>query len=102
MFTDIAAPNNQYEDFKLPLVASLEHEIIISTSINVIYAEAYPLKDFRTMQFLDWFVKEQDEEEKNADDLCKRFDMFASNSRGLYQIPPHDGRPCQSLTLPFN
>ena len=82
----IAAPNKHYKDFKQPLEGSLEHEIFISTSINTIYAEAYALKDFRTMQFLDWFVKEQGEEEKNADDLCKRFDLFASDARGLYLL----------------
>jgi len=64
----------------------LEHEILISTSINNIYAEAYALKDFRTIQFLEWFVKEQGEEEKNADDLCKRFDLFASDAHGLYLL----------------
>ena len=86
VFDDIAAPNKHYKDFKQPLEGSLEHEIFISTSINTIYAEAYTLKDFRTMQFLDWFVKEQGEEEKNADDLCKRFDLFASDARGLYLL----------------
>jgi ferritin len=86
VFENISAPNKQYTDFKQPLEGSLEHEILISTSINTIYAEAYSLKDFRTMQFLDWFVKEQGEEEKNADDICKRFDLFATDARGLYLL----------------
>jgi ferritin len=38
------------------------------------------------MQFLDWFVKEQGEEEKNVDDLCKRFDLFGTDPRGLYLL----------------
>jgi len=41
-----------------------KHELYISQSINDIYAVAYELKEFKTMQFLDWFVKEQGEEEK--------------------------------------
>jgi len=86
VFEAIASPDNLYKDFKHPLEETLEHEISISTSINAIYAEAYALKDFRTMQFLDWFVKEQGEEEKNANDLCKRFDLFASDPRGLYLL----------------
>ena len=86
ILNDIAAPGKNYEDFKQPLAGSLEHEILISTSINNIYAEAYALKDFRTIQFLEWFVKEQGEEEKNADDLCKRFDLFASDAHGLYLL----------------
>jgi ferritin len=86
IFEEIAAPNKHYKDFKHPLEGSLEHEIFISSSINAIYAEAYALKDFRTMQFLDWFVKEQGEEEKNANELCKRFDLFATDPRGLYLL----------------
>ena len=82
----IAAPNQQYTDFKQPLVASLKHEIFISASINDIYAEAYALKDFKTMQFLDWFVKEQGEEEQKSDDLNKRYDLFGTDPRGLYLL----------------
>ena len=43
-------------------------------------------KDFRTTQFLDWFVKEQGEEEKNADDLIKRFELFGNDSKGLFLL----------------
>jgi len=86
VLTDIVSPNKHYTDFKQPLEGSLEHEIYITTSINHIFDEAYSLKDFKTVQFLEWFVKEQGEEEKNADDLCKRFDMFGTDPRGLYLL----------------
>ena len=33
------------------------------------------------MQFLDWFVKEQGEEEKNAADLIKKMELFGSEKR---------------------
>ena len=38
------------------------------------------------MQFLDWFVKEQVEEEKNADDLIKKMKLFGSDAKGLYAL----------------
>jgi len=38
------------------------------------------------MQFLDWFVKEQGEEEKNADSLLKRFDLYGNDPRSLYML----------------
>lgn len=82
----IAAPNTKFSDFKQPLELTLEHEYYITKSINDIYAEAYALKDFRTMQFLDWFVKEQGEEEQNTDDLVKRFDLFGSDPKSLYLL----------------
>ena len=82
----IAAPDQKFADFKQPLIATLKHEITITDSINTIYAEAYTLKDFKTMQFLDWFVKEQGEEEKNSEDLIKRYDLFGTDPRGLYLL----------------
>jgi ferritin len=58
----------------------------VTASIDNIYAVAYSLKDFRTMQFLDWFVKEQGEEEKNTEDIVKRYDLFGNDARGLYLL----------------
>ena len=65
---------------------AFEHEQYITASINAIYEEAHNNKDFRTMQFLDWFIKEQGEEEKNADENIKKFDLFANDSKGLYML----------------
>ena len=70
----------------MPLATALEHEYMVSARINDIYAAAYELKDFRTMQFLDWFVKEQGEEEQNTDELLKRYDLFGSDPKGLYML----------------
>ncbi|HPT42513.1 MAG TPA: ferritin [Paludibacteraceae bacterium] len=82
----IAAPGLKYANLKAPLEEALKHEYFITSSINDIYAAAYEVKDFRTMQFLDWFVKEQGEEEQNTDDLCKRFDLFGSDPKSLYLL----------------
>ena len=38
------------------------------------------------MQFLDWFVKEQGEEEKNAEDLLKKMELFGSDPKSLYLL----------------
>ena len=64
----------------------LEHEILVTSLINNIYAEEYNEKDFRTMQFLDWFVKEQGEEETNANDLITKYELFGSDAKGLYML----------------
>ncbi len=82
----IDAPNREYADFKTPLTASLEHEQYVTSLIHTIYGESVKVNDFRTTQFLDWFVKEQGEEEKNIDDLIKRYDLFGSDSKGLYML----------------
>ena len=66
--------------------AGLEHEEYVTSLINTIYAPAYDVKDFRAMQFLDWFVKEQGEEETNANDLITKYELFGSDPRGLYLL----------------
>ena len=83
---DVMAPNFSYQNFREPLSAAFEHEKKVTASINNIYARAYSLKDFRTMQFLDWFVKEQGEEEKNTEDLIKKYDLFGTDPKGLYLL----------------
>lgn len=82
----IDAPSFKYENFREPLVMALEHEQFVTASINTIYEEAYNIRDFRTMQFLDWFIKEQGEEEKNSDDNIKKYDLFGNDSKGLYTL----------------
>ena len=68
------------------LLAGLEHEKLVTSLINNIYSEAYDDRDFRTMQFLDWFVKEQGEEETNANDLITKMTLFGSDPKGLYML----------------
>ena len=82
----IDAPNKDFENFRDPLTAVLKHEQYVTALINNIYAEAMKVNDFRTLQFLDWFVKEQGEEEKNANDLLGRFDLFGSDPKSLYAL----------------
>ena len=82
----IAKPDKTFTDLKQPLEAALEHEKYITARINKIYAAAQAANDFRTLQFLDWFVKEQGEEEKNATDMITKMDLFGSDAKGLYML----------------
>ncbi|MDO4740566.1 MAG: ferritin [Eubacteriales bacterium] len=68
------------------LQEGLKHEIYVTGLIHTIYEAAYAVKDFRTMQFLDWFVKEQGEEENNADSLIKKFELYGNDPRSLYML----------------
>ena len=69
-----------------PLQKALEHEQYVTSLINGIYAAAYEVHDFRTMQVLDWFVKEHGEEEKNASDMITKMELFGGDSKGLYML----------------
>ncbi len=82
----IDTPTSEFESNMAVLEAGLNHEIYVTSLINDIYAAAYEVKDFRTMQFLDWFVKEQGEEETNANDLITKLELFGSDPKSLYML----------------
>ena len=71
---------------KVVLEEGLKHEQYVTSLIHTIYDAAYSVKDFRTMQFLDWFVKEQGEEETNAEGLIKKFELFGGDPKSLYML----------------
>ncbi|MBO5299074.1 MAG: ferritin, partial [Clostridia bacterium] len=50
----IAKPDKEITCHMDVLKAGLEHEHYVTSLINEIYGAAYDVRDFRTMQFLDW------------------------------------------------
>lgn len=82
----IDKPDKTYAGHMDPLKYGLEHEQYVTGLIHTIYAAAQEEKDYRTMQFLDWFVKEQGEEEENAEDLIKKMELFGTDAKGLYML----------------
>ena len=85
-FDKIDKPDKTFKNTVDPLKAGYEHEQYVTSLINNIYAEAAKISDYKTMQFLDWFIKEQGEEEKNADDMLKKFNLFGHDAKGLYAL----------------
>ena len=95
-------PDKTFTDNMGPLKAGLEHEQYVTGLIHTIYEAAYSVKDFRTMQFLDWFVKEQGEEETNAETLIKKMELFGGDAKSLYMLDNELGQrvyAAPSLTL---
>lgn len=82
----IGKPEVALNEAKDPLTEGLKHEQYVTSLIHAIYEAAYQEKDFRTMQFLDWFVKEQGEEENNADNLIKKYELFGNDPKSLYML----------------
>ena len=82
----VAKPDKTYSELIDPLRAGLAHEQYVTSLINNIYAAAQEVKDFRTMQFLDWFIKEQGEEEKNSSDQITKMELFGDDARSLYML----------------
>ena len=90
-FEAIGKPDTVLVQHMDALKESLTHEQFVTASIHTIYEAAYEAKDFRTMQFLDWFVKEQAEEEMNSSDNIKKMELFGTDSKGLYMLDQEMG-----------
>ena len=82
----VAKPEKTYSGLMEPLEAALAHERYVTSLINALYAAAQKVHDFRTTQFLDWFIKEQGEEEKNSSDQITKMKLYGGDAKGLYML----------------
>jgi len=64
----------------------LKHEQFVTASINEIYSLALQEKDFNTNSFVQWFVTEQVEEEKNASSILESIKKVGDHGSGLLMI----------------
>ncbi len=82
----IAKPEADTSHHLTVLKEGLAHEQFVTASINAIYEVAHDVKDYRTMQFLDWFIKEQAEEETSATEQIRKFELFGNDAQGLFLL----------------
>lgn len=67
--TEIAAPRAGFADFVAPIRMALEAERAVSGRISEIFAVARDEGDYLSEQFMQWFLKEQVEEEATVSEL---------------------------------
>jgi len=82
-------------DFKSPLAvfeAAYEHEQKVTGLILGIYDKAVAEKDVASQIFLQWFVNEQVEEEKNASDIVDMLKKIGPSVGSLYQLDHRLGK----------
>lgn len=97
----IDQPDKVFTNFLEPLEASLEHEKYVTSLINDIYAAAAEVKDYRTMTFIEWFIDEQMEEEKSADDMITKMKLFGGDARSLYELDQQYAGRAYSVPSPL-
>ena len=81
-FEAIAKPEWERGDHMTPLKKALEHEKLVTASIDAIYAAAYEAKDFRAMQMLDWFIRSRARRRRTPPTLSPRWSCSAETARG--------------------
>ncbi|BBB33343.1 ferritin [Thermotomaculum hydrothermale] len=65
---------------------TLKHEQFITKCINELVDLAEELKDRPTMNFLQWFIDEQVEEEENDRDIIHRLELIGDSKHGLFML----------------
>ncbi len=68
------------------------HEQKVTALINNIYTAALEAKDAASQIFLQWFITEQIEEEKNSSSILDIVTKIGSSIGGLYQLDHQLGK----------
>jgi len=81
----IEGPPTDWENPGQPLEAAYGHEQKVTAWINDLMNMAIELRDHATVNFLQWFVEEQVEEEDNTSALVNRYKL-AEGGNGLFMM----------------
>lgn len=82
----------EYNSFREVFEEALEQEISVTQSIKNIAARCHKEQDYVTLEFLNWFFREQREEEYKARRALELFDVIGEEGTGRWQIDKHVGQ----------
>ncbi|HNS07889.1 MAG TPA: ferritin [Anaerolineaceae bacterium] len=82
----IEQPPVEFKGVKDVFTKVYEHEQKVTGLINGIYAKAVEANDVASQIFLQWFINEQVEEEKNASSVLAMVTKLEGSLGGLYQL----------------
>lgn len=90
-------------EWKTPLAifqAAYKHEQLVTGLINKLVDLAIKEKDHATNNFLQWYVKEQVEEEASADEMVQKLKLIGSRGNGIYMLDKEVGARAPLFTFP--
>ena len=82
----VEAPPTTFTSPLKVMEASLAHEKKVTASIRKLYELADKEKDYGTQLHLQWFISEQQEEEKNVGDVIARLKLAGTDNVALLMI----------------
>jgi ferritin len=83
VFQALDQPPVEFEGPTAVFQKTLEHEQYITGKIHDLYALAVEETDYAAQVFLQWFVKEQVEEEQSAGEILEMLKMIGDKGQGL-------------------
>lgn len=94
----IDMPKVESGDMKGIFAQVQEHERFVTASIREIMDLAVAEKDYATIGLVQWYIDEQVEEEKNAADTLKTYDLLGASAQGAFMLNIELGK--RELTVP--
>ncbi len=82
----IDQPETKFTSPKEVFEKTLAHEELVTSLIYNIMTVAQEEHDYKTTQFLQWFVSEQTEEEDNARGLIEKLKLAGNTESGLFLL----------------
>jgi ferritin len=79
-------PAHNFDSLQQIFEKVLEHEILVTSLINNLVEISMEEKDFTTLNYLQWFVMEQIEEESLARSILDKFKLAEGEKGGLFHI----------------
>ena len=64
----------------------LNHELLVSAKVNEVVGVCHEEKDFATMNFMQWYVSEQIEEEALVRSIIDKLNLIDGEKSGLYMF----------------
>lgn len=88
----IEEPKNEYSSFIEVFKSALAHEELVTSKIYNLLDMAREENNYPTIQFLQWFVEEQLEEENSMKDIIFALEGIDGNFQGLYLLDKELGK----------
>ncbi len=82
----LKSPQQNFEDISTALSRAYDHECALTRKIYKIAQTTLDIGDFKTYDFIQWFIKEQMEEEGLLLDIIQKIEMLKGVEGRLYFI----------------
>lgn len=82
----IEQPKRDFKDIEEVFQGALEHEQLVSESIRKMMTQAHKAGEWEMVEFLQWYIMEQVEEEENAEENLANVQRVKGNAAGLHVL----------------
>ena len=98
----IEAPQTEWKSPLEIFLAAYKHELLVTSLINDLVDLAIKEKDHATNNFLQWYVKEQVEEEASADEIVQKLKLIGNQGNGIFMMDKEMAARIPLFTFPVS